>query len=145
MILLEDTAAMLGLIFALAGTAMASATGDSRWDGAASLLIGVMLAVVAVLLAAEIKALLIGEAAGRRERALIRAVLLGMDEVTGVGRLLTMHLGPDDLLVNVEVDFIESLGTTEIADAITNAEQAIRDKIPVAGNIFVEPYDRDAI
>ncbi|MDE0132526.1 MAG: cation diffusion facilitator family transporter [bacterium] len=144
-ILLEDTAAMLGLIFALVGTTLASTTGDSRWDGAASLLIGVMLAVVAVLLAAEIKALLIGEAAGRQERALIRAVLLGMDEVTGVGRLLTMHLGPDDLLVNVEVDFVESLGTLEIADAITKAEQAIREKIPVAGNIFVEPYDRDSI
>ena len=144
-ILLEDTAAMLGLIFALAGTTMAWATGDSRWDGAASVLIGVMLAVVAVLLAAEIKALLVGEAAGRQERALIRAVLLGMDEVTGVGRLLTMHLGPDDLLVNVEVDFVESLGASDVADAITRAERAIREKIPVAGNIFVEPYDRDAV
>ena len=142
-ILLEDSAAMLGLILALAGTTMAWATGDSRWDGAASLLIGVMLAVVAVLLAAEIKALLIGEAAGRQERASIRVALLGMDEVTGVGRLLTMHLGPDDLLVNVEVDFVESLGTVEIAEAITKAERAIREKIPVAGNIFVEPYERD--
>ena len=79
-ILLEDAAAMLGLVFALVGTTLARATGDSRWDGAASLLIGVMLAVVAVLLAAEIKALLIGEAAGRRDRALIRATLLGLDE-----------------------------------------------------------------
>ena len=144
-ILLEDTAAMLGLVIALAGTFMAWTTGDSRWDGAASMLIGVMLAVVAVLLAAEIKALLIGEAAGRQERAVIRAVLLGMDEVTGVGRLLTMYLGPEDLLVNVEVDFVESLGASEIADAITKAERAIREKIPVAGNIFVEPYDRDSV
>lgn len=142
-ILLEDTAAMLGLIFALVGTTMAWATGDSRWDGAASLLIGVMLAVVAVLLAAEIKALMIGEAAGRRDRALIRTALLGMDEVAGVGRLLTMHMGPDDLLVNVEVDFVESLGAVGITDAITKAERAIREKIPVAGNIFVEPYDQD--
>ena len=86
---------------------------------------------------------MIGEAAGRQERALIRAVLVGLDEVTGVGRLLTMHLGPDDLLVNVEVDFVESLGTVEVADAITKAERAIREKIPVAGNIFVEPYERD--
>lgn len=144
-ILLEDTAAMLGLIFALVGTTLASVTGDSRWDGAASLLIGVMLAVVAVLLAAEIKALLIGEAAGRQERAVIRAVLLGMDEVTGVGRLLTMYLGPDDLLVNVEVDFVDSLGAPEVADAIVKAERAIREKIPVAGDIFVEPYDRDRV
>jgi len=144
-ILLEDTAAMLGLIFALVGTTLAQATGDSRWDGAASLLIGVMLAVVAVLLAAEVKALLIGEAAGRQERALIRAVLLGMDEVTGVGRLLTMYLGPDDLLVNVEVDFVDSLGASEVAEAIIKAERAIREKIPVAGNIFMEPYDRDRV
>ena len=142
-ILLEDTAAMLGLIFALVGTTVAWATGDSRWDGAASLLIGVMLAVVAVLLAAEIKALLIGEAASRQERATIRGTLLGMDQVTGVARLLTMHLGPDDLLVNVEVDFVDSLSTAEISDAIRKAEMAIRERIPAAGNIFIEPYEPD--
>ena len=142
-ILLEDTAAMLGLIFALVGTTLAWATGDSRWDGAASLLIGVMLAVVAVLLAAEIKALLIGEAANRQERATIRATLLGMEQVTGIARLLTMHLGPDDLLVNVEVDFVNSLSTVEISDAIRKAELAIRERIPAAGNIFIEPYEPD--
>lgn len=142
-ILLEDTAAMLGLIFALVGTTAAWATGDSRWDGAASLLIGVMLAVVAVLLAAEIKALLIGEAAGRRDRALIRAALLGMDEVAAVGRLLTMHMGPDDLLVNVEVEFVDSVAAAQIPDTIGRAEQVIRGHIPGAGNIFVEPYDED--
>ena len=142
-ILLEDTAAMLGLIIALAGTTMAWVTGDSRWDGAASLFIGVMLAVVAVLLAAEIKALLIGEAASRQERSTIRATLLGMDQVTGVARLLTMHLGPDDLLVNVEVDFVDSLSATEISDAIRRAEHAIREKIPAAANIFIEPYEPD--
>lgn len=141
-ILLEDTAAMLGLIFALVGTTAAWATGDSRWDGGASLLIGLMLAVVAVLLAAEIKALLIGEAAGRRDRVLIRAALLEMDEVAAVGRLLTMHMGPDDLLVNVEVDFVDSLAAAQIPDAIAKAEGAIRDRIPEAGNIFVEPYDQ---
>ncbi len=141
-ILLEDTAAMLGLIFALAGTTAAWATGDSRWDGAASLLIGVMLGVVAVLLAAEIKALLIGEAAGRQDRAMIQATVLGMDEVIGVRRLLTMHLGPDDLLVNVEVDFVGSLTAAEIPEAIAKVEQAIREKIPAALNIFVEPYDQ---
>ncbi len=142
-ILLEDTAAMLGLLFALAGTTAAWATGDSRWDGAASLLIGVMLGVVAVLLAAEIKALLIGEAAGRRDRVLIRASLLGMDEIAGVGRLLTMHMGPDDLLVNVEVDFVDSLTAAQMPEAIARAEQVIRGHIPAAGNIFLEPYDQD--
>ena len=141
-ILLEDAAAMLGLIFALAGTTLAWSTGDSRWDGAASLLIGVMLAVVAVLLAAEIKALLVGEAAGRRDRAVIRSALLGMDEVAGIRRLLTMHLGPDDLLVNVEVHLVESIPAEEISQAIAKMEQAVRDAIPAAGNIFVEPYDQ---
>ncbi len=138
-ILLEDAAAMLGLVFAFAGVTASWATGDSRWDGAASLLIGVMLAVVAVLLAAEIKALLIGEAASRQERAIIRATLVGMDEVTGVGRLLTMHLGPDDVLVNVEASFRDSLNASEIADAVTRVEEAIRTKIPSANNIFIEP------
>jgi len=140
-ILLEDAAAMLGLVFALVGTTLAWATGDSRWDGAASLLIGVMLAVVAVLLAVEIKALLVGEAASRRERALIRTALLEMGEVVGVRRLLTMHLGPEDLLVNVEVEFQGTLGSEGMSAAIVQAEQVIRDRVPEAGNIFVEPYD----
>lgn len=140
-ILLEDTAAMLGLILALMGTTAAWATGDSRWDGAASLLIGVMLAIVAVLLAAEIKALLIGEAASRRDRALIRAELVAIEEIAGVGRLLTMHMGPEDLLVNVEVEFVTALSAAEFPEAIVKAEQAIRDRIPAARNIFVEPYE----
>ena len=141
-ILLEDAAAMLGLVFALVGTTLAWATGDSRWDGAASLLIGVMLGVVAVLLAREIKALLVGEAASRRERAVIKAVLMGTEEIVGVRRLLTMHLGPDDLLVNVEVDFVGSLGSEEISQAVARAEQAVREAVPEVGNIFVEPYDQ---
>ncbi len=140
-ILLEDAAAMLGLVLALGGVTMAWATGDSRWDGVASLLIGVMLAVVAVLLAVEIKALLIGEAASRRERAIIGATLAEMEEVTGVGRLLTMHLGPNDLLVNVEASFRESLGAAEIASVVGRVEEAIRAKVPSATNIFIEPYD----
>ena len=142
-ILLEDTAAMLGLIFALGGTTLAWATGDSRWDGAASLLIGVMLAVVAVVLAAEIKALLVGEAAGRRDRVLIGAVLMEMDEIAAVGRLLTMHMGPEDLLVNVEVDFVESVTAAEIPGLIAKAEQAIKEGVPAAANIFIEPYEAD--
>lgn len=140
-ILLEDAAAMLGLIFALGGVTAARITGDSRWDGAASLLIGVMLAVVAVLLAVEIKALLIGEAASRRERAIIGATLREMEEVTGVGRLLTMHLGPNEVLVNVEASFRESLSASEIAEVVGRVEEAIRARVPSATNIFIEPYD----
>ena len=144
-ILLEDAAALTGLLLALGGTFLTWATGDSRWDGAASLLIGVMLAAVAVVLAAEIKALLIGEAATRKETAIIRKAILDTEEVTGVMRLLTMHLGPEDLLVNVEVDFLDSLSAAEVSEAIVKVERAIREKVPYVGDIFVEPLDPDSL
>ena len=130
---------MLGLIFALVGTTAAWATGDSRWDGAASLLIGVMLAVVAVLLAFEIKALLIGEAAGRRDRMLIRAALLGMDEVAAVGRLLTMHMGP------ATAGQVELICGIMAAQRFPNYARRRGDQRSIpARELFVEPMTNQA-
>lgn len=137
-VLLEDSAALLGLLLALAGTALVSATGSTVWDGVASLLIGVVLAAVAVLLATETKELLIGEAAGRRERAAIRGRLLAMPEVTSVGRLLTMQMGPHEILVNVELDFSDRLSASGVEEAIARAEGEIRAVLPDAGEVFTE-------
>lgn len=117
-VLLEDTAALLGLVVALAGTALVAATGAGQWDGIASLVIGVLLAVTAVVLAVETKALLIGEAASREGRASIRTALLAMDEVETVEGLQTMQLGPTDSLVDVEVDFRDGLTGFQLEQAI---------------------------
>lgn len=137
-VLLEDTAAMLGLIFALAGVFLSAATDNAVWDAVASLMIGALLAIVAVLLAIETKALLIGEAASRSDRAAVMAAVLAMPTVTGVGRLLTMHMGPDKILVNVEVEFVDGLDDTGVEAAIDDVEAAIRETLPSADNIFVE-------
>ncbi len=137
-VLLEDTAALVGLVVALAGTSLAAATGNGLYDGLASLVIGAILAVVAVLLAIETKALLIGEAASRADRGAIRSTLLAMPEVESVGRILTMQLGPNELLVNIEVDLDEGLAAEEIADSVRRAEAAIQVALPAAKHISIE-------
>lgn len=137
-VLLEDSAALLGLLFALAGIFLSSVTDNPMWDGLASLAIGVLLATVAVLLAIETKALLIGEAASRSDRAGVMAAVLALPQVTGVGRLLTMHMGPQRILVNIEVDFQNDLDGEDVEQAIDSVESAIRAALPNADNIFVE-------
>ncbi len=142
-VLLEDSAAVTGLVIALAGTAMVAVTGEIVYDAVASLLIGVLLAVVAVFLAAETKDLLVGEAASRADRSLIRARLLAMPEVESVGRLLTMQLGPHDILVNVEVDLRDGLSGSGVMDVASRAEEEIRQALPDAKTVFVEVRDRE--
>ncbi len=135
-VLLEDAAAMAGLVVALVGLLIANATGNPVWDGVASLVIALILATVAVILAIETKALLIGEAASRADRAAIRSTVLAFPEVDGVGRLMTMQLGPEEVLVNIEVDLAREAGPPE--QLIDRVESAIREVIPAAKNIFVE-------
>jgi cation diffusion facilitator family transporter len=137
-VLFEDSAAMLGLIFALVGLVIAQTTGNDVWDGVASIAIGILLGVVAVMLAIETKQLLVGEAAGRRDRAAIRMSILSLSEVERVGRLLTMQMGPEEILVNVEVDLVDGLADHQVEKAIDQIEQGIRRILPGAANIFVE-------
>ena len=137
-VLLEDSAAMIGLIFAVIGLAIAQASGNEIWDGAASIAIGILLGVVAVLLATETKQLLVGEAAGRRDRAALRMSVLSLPQVETVGRLLTMHMGPKEILVNMEVDLVDGLVDHEVELTIDQIESEIRKVLPGAANIFVE-------
>lgn len=137
-VLLEDSAAMLGLVFAMVGLAIAQATGNETWDGVASITIGILLGVVAVVLAIETKQLLVGEAAGRRDRAAMRMSVLSLPEVESVGRLLTMHMGPEEILVNLEVDLVDGLADHEVEKVIDHVESEIRKVLPGAANIFVE-------
>ena len=137
-VLFEDSAAMAGLLAALAGVIASEVTGDPTWDALASILIGVLLAVVAFFLAFETKGLLIGEAAGRRDRATIRARVLAHEHVEQVGRLLTMHMGPAEILVNLDLELVDGLSGQEVHRTIEDVEEAIRTAIPAAKNIFVE-------
>lgn len=137
-VLFEDSAAVTGLVVALVGVVASHLTGNPRWDALASILIGVLLAVVAFFLAFEIKGLLIGEAAGRRDRATIRARVLAHTNVTGVDRLLTMHMGPEDILVNLDVQLVKGLSGEEVHQTIEDVEEAIQTALPAARNIFVE-------
>ena len=137
-VLLEDSAAMAGLVVALSGIVIANATGNSAWDAWGSIVIGVLLAIVAFVLAYETKALLVGEAASRRDRAAVRGSVLGHRNVERVGRMLTMHMGPTEVLVNIDVDLVDGLADTEVEQTIDDIESAIRVVLPYAHNIFVE-------
>lgn len=137
-VLFEDAAAVLGIFIALAGLLLGEATGDARWDGIASMVIGVMLTLVAWLLAIETKGLLVGEAASRSSRAAIRAATLSIPEVERVERLLTMHLGPNEILVNMDVVVDQELSGNQVESIVSSIEDQIREYVPEATRIFVE-------
>jgi cation diffusion facilitator family transporter len=138
-ILLEDVAALTGLLFALAGVALAVVTGNGVWDGAGSLAIAVLLACVAVLLAIEMKSLLIGEAAsGEVTRAVVAALEAG-PEVERVIHLRTMHMGPEDLLIAAKIAVRHDETAAAIAAGIDAAERRVRAAVPIAGLIYLEP------
>jgi divalent metal cation (Fe/Co/Zn/Cd) transporter len=138
-VLLEDMAALIGLVFAVTGVALATATGDDRWDGAGSIAIGVLLACVAVVLAVEMKSLLIGESASPdAERKIVAAIESGA-EGTRVIHLRTLHVGPDTLLVAAKIAVAECDSAASIAAGIDAAERRIRAAVPIAEHIFLEP------
>ena len=138
-VLLEDMAALTGLFVALIGVTMATITGNGRWDGAGSLAIGVVLGLVAVVLAIEMKSLLIGEAAtADTERAVVTALEDG-PELEQVIHLRTLHLGPDSLLIAAKVAVRPQASGSAIARAIDTAEQRVRAAVPIAQVIYLEP------
>jgi cation diffusion facilitator family transporter len=137
-VLLEDTGALLGLVFAFIGLLLAVLTGESRFDAIGSMAIGVLLGFIAIVLAVEMKSLLIGESAGPRARSLLDATLAAAPEVRSVIHVRTLQLGPEDLLVAAKLDFHAST-TAALAPAIDAVEVQIRAAIPEARLIFLEP------
>ena len=138
-VLLEDMAALAGLGFATVGVTLAVVTGDGRWDGAGSLAIGMLLAVVAVILAMETKSLLIGESASAEvERAIVAALEAG-PEVQRVIHLRTLHMGPESLLVAAKIAVRRSARAGTVAAGIDAAEQRVRRAVPIAEMIYLEP------
>ena len=138
-VLLEDVGAEVGLAFAITGLILAEVTGNPRWDAVGSMAIGVLLVVIALVLAAEMKPLLIGEAASDNDVALITAALRSSPDVNSIIHLRTVHLGPDDLLVAAKVDFEHSLSVEQLAEAIDKAELALRTAVPKTTTIYIEP------
>lgn len=138
-ILLEDTGALLGLVFALVGVGLSSLTGDGRWDGLGAVAVGVLLVCVAAFLAVETSSLLLGEAALPEEELAIREALEASVLVDRVIHLRTMHVGPDELLVAAKIAISASSTAREIAQGIDDAERALRARVPGARYVFLEP------
>ena len=137
-VLLEDFAALIGLLFALVGVGLATVTGNARWDGVGSIAIGLLLVAVACVLVVEVKSLLLGESAAPQVRDAIVAALSagGIDRVI---HLRTMHLGPDELLVGAKVAMPSSRTLGEVAREIDAAEERVRAAVPTARVIYLEP------
>jgi cation diffusion facilitator family transporter len=138
-VLLEDLGALLGLVVALSGIGLATLTGDARYDAAGSIAIGVLLGLIATVLAVEMRSLLLGEAASPEDRQAIRDAIARTPAIERVIHMRTQHFGPDQLLVALKAHFTEGLSMEGIADGINDAEAAIREAVPAAALIFIEP------
>jgi divalent metal cation (Fe/Co/Zn/Cd) transporter len=138
-VLLEDAAAITGLVIALFGVVLADLTGNARWDGVGSLAIGFLLIVVAIILVIEMGSLLVGEAARPEIVARIRRTIEDFPAVRRCIHLRTEHLGPDEIVVATKVEFDLTLTVTELASTIDELEVEIRAAEPRATLIFVEP------
>jgi cation diffusion facilitator family transporter len=137
-VLFEDSAALLGLLAALLGIWLTQQTGNPVFDAAASIVIGLILGGTAVWLAIETKGLLIGEGANREVVSSIRKIASSFDEVERVNELLTMHMGPDFILVNISIRFKRGQLTRQIEDVIHEIDVAIKAEHELVKRVFVE-------
>ncbi|MEV7991843.1 cation diffusion facilitator family transporter [Streptomyces sp. NPDC086077] len=138
-VLLEDLGALVGLILALGGVGLALLTGDGVWDGIGTLCIGVLLILIALVLAAETKSLLLGEAAGVEDVRKIEDSIVDGSTVTGIIHMRTLHLGPEEVLVAAKIAVRHDNTAGEVAAAIDAAETRIREAVPIARVIYLEP------
>jgi len=137
-VLFEDSAAMLGLLVALAGVGLTQITGDPTYDAAASIGIGLVLAVTAAWLAAETKGLLIGERARPDVVEDIRRICRDLGKVERVNEVLTMHMGPEYVLATLSLEFADALTITELERTIEDLNQRIRKAHPEVKKVFIE-------
>jgi cation diffusion facilitator family transporter len=141
-VLLEDTGAVFGLSFALIAVLVTTLTGDARFDGIGSICIGTLLCVIGVALARDTRSLLIGEGITDEARARVLEVAKQAPSVLEVRQLLSLHLGPDSVLLALKVRFTPELGLPELERAIDDLEERIRSALPEMKKIFVEPDSR---
>ena len=137
-VLAEDTAAMLGLIVAFLGVWLGQVTGEPIWDAVASIVIGALLCGIAVFLAAESKGLLLGEGIEPELAASIQRIAERDEGVRWAGSPLTLHFGPRQVLLNLEIGFREDMPAAELPAAIDRIEKAIRTEHPRITRVFLE-------
>jgi cation diffusion facilitator family transporter len=138
-VLLEDFGALIGLVIALTAVALTTITGNTGFDGIGSIAIGVLLVVIAFVLAREMKSLLIGEAASDAD---IDAMTKAIESAPSVERLINLrseHIGPDELLVAAKIEFAHELTVAQLAEAIDEVEIRVRAAVPTARRLFIEP------
>jgi cation diffusion facilitator family transporter len=138
-VLLEDFGALIGLVLALGGVGLALLTGDGLWDGIGTVCIGVLLVMIALVLAAETKSLLLGEAASTEVVAQIEQATVDGETVTRIIHMRTLHLGPEELLIAAKIAVQHDDTAAEVAAAINAAEARIRAAVPIARVIYLEP------
>ena len=138
-VLLEDTAALIGLALAFTGVGLAVLTHNGRWDGVGSLAIGLLLGVAAAILAVEMKSLLIGESASADVQRRIVGALEDGPEIARVIHMRTVHMAPDSVLVAAKVAVRESDSAEQITAGIDTAERRVRAAVPIAKTIYLEP------
>jgi cation diffusion facilitator family transporter len=137
-VLAEDAAALIGLLVAALGIALSQRFDKPELDGAASLIIGLLLAGVAVALIWESRSLLIGEGIRPETARAIRGIALQQPKVRDVGRVLSMYIGPDDVLVTMDLDFDEGTAAADAAAAIAVIERQVRERYPMIKRLFIE-------
>ncbi len=138
-ILLEDLGALFGLVLALVGIGLAMLTENARWDAIGSIAIGVLLIAIGAVLAYEMKSLLIGEGARPADTTAIRGALEAGEDVLQVIHLKTQYLGPEELLLGAKLEFRHDLDVHGLAAAIDAAERRVRERVPQARVIYLEP------
>ncbi|MEO5840782.1 MAG: cation diffusion facilitator family transporter [Acidimicrobiales bacterium] len=138
-VLLEDLGALIGLVLAFSALIVAEVTNDAVWDGIGTLCIGVLLGIIAIVLAIEMKGLLIGESATRDNVRLIEDAIVGSMDVLQLIHLRTQHLGPEELLVGAKIQFRDGLDMAGLARAIDDTEARIRAVVPIARPMYIEP------
>jgi len=138
-VLLENGGAMAGIIVAAVGLAISQATGDPRFDGAASIIIGLILAIIAFFLAYESKALLIGEAADPDMVVAMHRMVEAKDGITAVGEILTVHSAPDQITAMLSVDFEDHISAREVERLVCEIEKEAAEQFPHLRRMYIRP------
>ncbi len=142
-VLFEDSAAILGLLVAALGIFLVQMTGNPMFDGGASIIIGIILGLTALGLAIETKGLLIGEGASAETVQGIRDAIREEHVVRGINELRTLHIGPDDILAAISLDFRDDLAAGEVEDTISRLERRIKELDNEVSRVFIEVQSRE--
>jgi cation diffusion facilitator family transporter len=141
-VLFEDSAAMLGLVVAFLGVFLGHITGIAAFDGIASILIGLILGGTAIWLAYETKGLLIGESANPEVRDAIKTIVREHQAIRHINEIATMHMGPEYILVNVSVDFLDTASAEEVEAAVSRLDRQLKETLPRVKRVFIEAEAR---